>query len=358
MEEGDIFEAPNLQIMNADRHADISWDHADCIESYVLKVCQTAYTDCIENKVEPSGYKNINYRLEDLEPCTQYSLEVIPRITGKLFTAGSNDFTTTNGTPQAPQNFKAVLEGRNARLTWDVVQCSTGYKVYYKTDEPEMDENERDVNDLSVKYDDLVPCSIYYYSVATLVDEQASDKTQWQSVLVPPNLMEPPVLRILNNENDNITMKLDPSDSNVRCSVKEFEVSYSKNGAKPFVTEILPATSGDLVVSFPGASSPHSIVQARIRYADGLWSEVASSREPGDHSRISQIPTGSATLVPIVVGLILALVILVLVIIFVVRRRRAQSGYDAEKGRSNGQNGTGAMQGSEETQKLNEHPNA
>lgn len=86
------------------------------------------------------------------------------------------------------------------------------------------------------------------------------------------------------------------------------------------------------------------------------WSEYASSKEPGEASKISQSPTSTATLIPIVVGIILALIVVVLIIIFMVRRKRAGNTYDAEKA-ENGRKSSGAGHlGNEETQKLKDNP--
>ncbi len=47
----------------------------------------------------PSG-KSVLHRVSSLSPCTRYSLEVVPVIRGKVFTARTREFTTTNGTPE------------------------------------------------------------------------------------------------------------------------------------------------------------------------------------------------------------------------------------------------------------------
>ena len=48
---------------------------------------------------------------------------------------------------------------------------------------------------------------MYFYAVATMVGEQESARTEWQSVLIPPNKESVPILKIVNNENDNITLR-------------------------------------------------------------------------------------------------------------------------------------------------------
>lgn len=373
LDENDPFEAPNLFIRNADRHADVSWGHADCISSYVVKVCQVSYTDCYESAVNPTDFidgvendRTIRYKIDKLEPCTLYTLEIIPVIPAKTFTARAQEFTTTNGTPQPPSDFKVAIDHKKAELAWSSVQCATGYKIYQRIGTPESGEDlsTEMTQNLKFSYDSLTSCESYFYAVSTLVAEQESIKTEWFSVGVPPTLNEAPELKILNNENDNITLRLDPSANNEQCSITEFELSYSSDGGMNYVTKTMLATDidSDIVLSFKGATTPLSIVRGRVKYENSdQWSPVVSTHEPGDHSAIKGVVTGSdnATLVPIVVGCLVAIAIVAVVAFFVVRRRRNRNLYDAEKADANGKlNGNGA---SEETQKLNvdtQHPEA
>ena len=372
LEENDPFEAPNLYIRNADRHADVSWGHADCISSYVVKVCQIAYTDCLEASVNPTDFidgaekdRTIKYKIENLDPCTDYTLEIIPVIPDKRFTARPHEFSTTNGTPQPPEDFKVILKNKRAELDWSSVQCSTGYKIYQRIGDSDADSSAETTNQLNAEYDNLISCETYQFAVSTLVAEQESVKTNWFDIRIPATMDEAPELKILNNENDNITLRLDPSAANERCSIDEFELSYSSDGGMNYFTKTILASdipAADIVLSFTGATTPLSIVRGRVKYENSNeWSPVVSTHEPGDHSAIKGVNVSSdgATLVPIVVGCLVAIAIVAVVAFFVVRRRRNRSLYDAEKADTNGKlNGNGAT---EETQKLNadtNHPEA
>ncbi len=104
LDESSPFSAPNLEIHNSDTYADLEWDHAACIGGYAVTVCpegDAQSEDCVTDEITPEGgAKSVRHRVEGLQPCTLYSLEVVPSMPGKTFTARSNDFTTTNGTPQ------------------------------------------------------------------------------------------------------------------------------------------------------------------------------------------------------------------------------------------------------------------
>ncbi len=360
LDEEDPFEAPNLVIENADRHVDVSWQHANCIESYVINICHSAYTDCVKVEVAPAyGEKQVTKRIEDLEPCTHYSLEVVPIITGKTFTARQNDFTTTNGTPAAPLGFKTQMSGNNAALNWESVQCATGYKIYHRIgDGPEASEV---TQALSEEYADPTPCLVYYYSVATLVGEQESDRTEWQSLLVPPRAEIPALLKVVSNENDNITLSLEPTGVNDKCVPEQYELSYTSNGYEPYMKSLVdPADSKDgyIELRFSGASGHNALVVGRIKYADSdVWSGAARSREIGDLSQMPRVAPPATTIIPIVIGIVVAvLIVVVIIVVVMVKKSKRGAGYDAEKAGSSGANGRA---GNEETQKLNEnHPEA
>ena len=63
-------------IHNEDKSATVEWDHASCIESYVIKVWSPIYTDPHEHSVTPYGNR-ITQTINELEPCTEYSIQVI-----------------------------------------------------------------------------------------------------------------------------------------------------------------------------------------------------------------------------------------------------------------------------------------
>jgi hypothetical protein len=104
-----------------------------------VKPTQVSYTDCFEASVSPTDYihggekdRTIRYKIESLDPCTVYTLEIIPIIPDKIFTARVQEFTTTNGTPQPPDNFRVSLEHDNrAELTW----CQSHKTLVYVVDD-------------------------------------------------------------------------------------------------------------------------------------------------------------------------------------------------------------------------------
>ena len=67
-------------IHNGDREATLEWDHASCIESYTVNVTDGVYIDAISNNVSPNGNARITLTIPNLEPCTEYFVQVNLRL--------------------------------------------------------------------------------------------------------------------------------------------------------------------------------------------------------------------------------------------------------------------------------------
>eukprot|EP00096_Caligus_rogercresseyi_P009763 TRINITY_DN3375_c0_g1_i1.p1 TRINITY_DN3375_c0_g1~~TRINITY_DN3375_c0_g1_i1.p1 ORF type:complete len:787 (+),score=243.48 TRINITY_DN3375_c0_g1_i1:665-3025(+) len=354
LDEEHAFEAPELQVINGDQGADLTWRHAACIESYVVKVCGESEEECLEEAIVSEEEKAvINHHIRDLKPCTQYTLEIIPVIPEKSFTARINEFTTTNGIPLAPQDLEILLseEGSAVELSWENVQCSTGFKVYRSL--RDGSEESFITSELTYRFEDLLPCEIYSFALATLVDEQESEPSEQTRLAIPPRSDAAPELKILNTEKDNMTVRLEPTELNRKCVVEEVELLYGASGSS---LESLTASSSeeDLVINLRGAPSSSIIIKGRILYSAGdgesppIWSAQVSN---GNEVSTPLTSSGSDTLIPIIVGVVIAVVCLAIVVLLVIRnRRRSRNNYDAEKAEHDRL---------EETQKLNDnHPDA
>ena len=93
------------------------------------------------------------------------------------------------------------------------------------------------------------------------------------------------------NQTTRSFCRLEPAEINSKCSVAEYELSFSANGMEPYQRQLVtPGENGDLVLAFPGATGVNTIVQGKLKYeGTNVWSEIASSREPGDISPIHQV---------------------------------------------------------------------
>jgi len=95
---------------------------------------------------------------------------------------------------------------------------------------------------------------------------------------------------------------------------------------------------------FPGAADNGIRIEARIKYQGfESWSPWVSTQNPvvkdllTNASGSDEIPEivvedGNSILVPIVIGVLVAVVVLVILIFFIVKRKKSQNKYDTENG--------------------------
>jgi hypothetical protein len=356
----------------------------DCIDSYEIKTCPKdgLYTECTEQVKVPenNGDKMIKHTIEGLTPCTKYDLQITPVIDGQgPFTAQTIPVLTTNGTPEAP-TFEVMLNTgtSDANVKWFEANCATGYNIYYKIGEGAEEEevevaSESDLAKKSKTFKGNKPCHTYSFSVTTMVNEQESPRIQdnWQNVVIPPNKIAQPNLKMVTTDQDNVTLKIEPAIGNEECNIDLYEVVYSsgqkccelKDGCEAKTKQFTPeelAENGDIVLHLEGGAPDATIFKARVRYENGNeWSNEVSLGEEsqtrcGGTNDPSELP-----LIPIVVGVaVLALVILVVTILLIKRSRnrnfdpeKAENG-NAKKSSNHHQNLVNSDE--EETQKLND----
>jgi len=347
------FVPPNIELNPLEDGVELSWDHGACINGYVIKTCRHENdTICEVNSIDgnPSNH-NITYTVENLEPCTSYNVEILPTIEGSTFDTESYFFETASPQPSPPNNFNAELESGRVSLEWDQVVCASGYIIVQHIGEEETTWEIDDPSQLSEELNTPEPCVTYRYGVKAVVGGGSSSSSDLQEIVVPPKAGQDhlPELQLLENVNDTIRLSIKPARTNIRCQVDSYEVKYGSldqgEVSKQFHADDLSDT-GDIVLTFSGASKPGLSLEGRINY------QGFEDPSPWIQAKSTVIIKGQGSsdiLVPIIVGLLVAVVVILIVIFFVVKRRRNQTKYDVEKDNTN----------KGETQKLNEeHPEA
>ena len=377
------FKPPRLTTHAGDNNLDISWGHADCISSYMVKACPKtgAYSDCQETAVVPKddGDKMISHTISDLTSCTEYDLHVIPVIDGKdvTFTAHPETVTTSNGAPETPLFKVELKDGRSeASVTWEPVNCASAYKIYYKVGDEGATE-EVEVASKSEKekvFKNNLPCHTYSYRVTTMVndDESPRQEESWQNVEIPPNTELLPTIRMVDHDQGNVTLKIDLAAENERCNIAEYEVVYSNGNncceskgdcksEKIVKTPDELIDESDIVLSVGKEFETSTIYKARVKYTNEEWSrEVSHGAESASLSNCNGGSGGEFPLIPIVVGVaVLALVVIVVTVLLIKRSRNRN--FDPEKAENGNSKKNGSNQhqnlvnsSDEETQKLND----
>jgi len=346
----DAFQAPNLEIEPTYSGAVLTWDHGACIPSYVVRVCSTQGDVMCEDStvIRDSATHNITHEINNLSPCSSYSLEILPQIEGEMFEPDKNFFKTDLPESTPPQGVKAELKGNTAEFMWEEVECSSGYQIVqvdqegveeivWKTDDP---------TELFTVVKGLEPCASYSYGLSAIFGEDVSPATQIDPISVPPkfSLRDRPSIQVLENANDTVSFVFKKAASNGLCQVDYYQVRYSSLQSEvPEEKTIYPEEESERIsITFPGASGSGLNLEGRIKYVNhGTETKWIQSQEPQIQS--NGIGSESSILVPIIIGILVGIVVLVIIVFFLVKKKRAQNKYDAEKANSD----------KDETQKLN-----
>eukprot|EP00092_Neocalanus_flemingeri_P105865 GFUD01135762.1.p1 GENE.GFUD01135762.1~~GFUD01135762.1.p1 ORF type:complete len:785 (-),score=164.61 GFUD01135762.1:1070-3424(-) len=332
---------------------ELSWDHAKCITSYRIKICKdgSAEEECPGETIEiedPSTH-NLTRTIENLSPCSGYSMQIFATTDTDELAAETTTFETSAPAPTAPENLSVGLNAETNKIdiSFEPVACATGYKVY-KTIGDSEEEVLDETTDLSISFDSPEPCVQFSYGVSALVNGEEGPKTELLGDKVPPKNGEGPKLIIDDKFNSTVIFILETPDFNQKCEIEEYHMKYRNLGHMDEQERTVAASDlleGKIVLDdFPGAADNGMFIEGRIKYLGfESWSPFVSTKNPvvndslTNKSGLEEIPEivvedGNSILVPIVIGVLVAVVVLVIVIFFIVKRKRSQDKYDAEIG--------------------------
>lgn len=318
--EEEPFIAAELKTVPSSSSVEMTWDHPSCVQSYRLVACPQGQTDgCKEEKIEPeSGSSHVTGVLEQLEPCTDYQLDIFATSEDKEMPgASSSTFRTEAPKAVQPDNFSL----HQLDLSFEPVQCATKYKVYEKVgDEPE--ELIKEIVGTSVSIDSPPACSDRSYAVAAVVEDTEGPKTDFLVVEMAPKNEEVPSLQISDGNNDTIEVDILAPNVNMECEVELYEVRYHSLGEMI----VQKFSDGDIVLT----SVDNKKVDGRIKYLGHDWSPWSVSEKPPKDELTGE---SQGLLVPVVIVVLLVVVILVTIIFFIVRKKRkSQDKYNCDNG--------------------------
>jgi len=333
------YSAPNLHFEETPESVNISWDHARCIQSYRMKICQDGSEDeCQENNIaidDPSKH-NVDFSVTNLSPCTSYKMQIFA-ITSEQEVGGAEVKTFRTSAPEAvaPTNFQEeVLHKTNQiKVAFDPVTCAESYRVYQILEDGEASLY-KETKDSVVTIDNAEPCSDFRFDVAAVVEEIEGPKTEFVPSKIPPRVGSKPVLEIDQKFNKTVVLSLKIPDFNRKCEVESYNVKYHNLGEN---VEDLEATipiadlkEGKIILdNFPQDVDKGVKIEGRIKYLGfESWSPWISSQSKKPEILLEE---GNGIIVPIVIGALIAVVVLVVLIFFIVRRKKSQNKYDCDK---------------------------
>lgn len=354
----DPYSPPNLIITPSPNGVEISWDHAQCITNYKLTTC-SADKEPIECHDEEFGIENpyqhnVSKNIDNLESCSQYTLQVFASSDITNYDAETSKFSTTAPAPSPPENLNVNLdmETGEANITFDPVECASSYKIYKKLDDSESEFlSETNAQEAVVTIPE--PCVKFSYGVTSVVDGQESEPSEFLENITPPkngDTIQPEIV-IEEAANSTAVFLIKLPGLNQKCQVETYHLKYQNLG----VTEEEEKTvnhedteNGRIILDeFPGAGDNGMKIQGRVKYAGfELWSPWVSTADPvpvPDKAQDKQ--ASSSLLVPIIIGILVAVVVLALIVFFLVKRRNTQNKYDNEN-----------LTDAEESKKLKDNP--
>jgi len=333
--------ASNLINEPSTESIELSWDHAKCITSYRIKICKdgSAEEDCLEEimLIEDPSTHNLTKEIENLSPCSAYSMQIFATTDGEELNAETELFRTLAPAPIAPENLSVSLDAETNQIdiSYEPVACATGYKVYQTLDDSEEELNQ-ETSDNSLQFGSPEPCVKFSYGVSAVVNGEEGPKTEFLGDKVPPKngAQSQPKLIIDEKFNTTVVFLIQVPDFNQRCEVEEYHVKYYNMGVMEEQEKTVASSElqdGRIVIDdFPGAADNGMRIEGRIKYLGfESLSEWISTQNPIPEIVLEE---GNSILVPIVIGVLVAVVVLVIVIFFIVKRKKAQDKYDAENG--------------------------
>ena len=113
----------------------------------------------VERIIEDASIHNLTEKIENLSPCSSYSMQIFATTDGQDLDAETEHFQTSAPAPTAPENLSVGLNGATNKIdiSYEQVACATGYKVYQILENSE-EELYKETADESISFDSPEPC--------------------------------------------------------------------------------------------------------------------------------------------------------------------------------------------------------
>jgi len=318
----------------------LTWDHSNCISAYRVKHCVTGSEECVDSQVtvDETTEHSVTHTIGDLDSCTNYTLSIFATNMGEELSAEDMVISTLYPVSTPPQDMTADLNTSTGKveISFSPVVCASGYKIQRKGEDGEM-EAVMDTEDTEVSLPAPQPCETFSLGVSSIVDGVESAVTDLVdvSVLASDEDTSIPELVIVKTENMTVEFVMNTPSVNNKCEVESYEIKYISldSMSEPEIVILQPSEEGNLIIEeFPGAADKAMRLEGRIKYGDGVTSPWVTSKEP---TKIDPTdPESGSIVVPIVIGILVAVVVLLAAIFVVFKRRKSQRKYDTESAKN------------------------
>jgi len=180
--------------------ATLSWTHLACIDAYEVSICDEQMLACSTNHTLASDIVEevegqLFYDIEDLTPCTTYSVEVVPIIEGERWSGAPLLLEVTTDQLLEPPSLDSVEVGQwtpdtSVRIAWDNTSCAQQYEVYFVDTKDQNSYFYKITGEDSVEFDSLErnSCTEYMFQIAAIAGNNRSEDTTVGHFFVGPSV--------------------------------------------------------------------------------------------------------------------------------------------------------------------------
>jgi len=152
-----------------------TWSSVSCINDYHVTVCNKATRDCLPALTVSTSpaLPTVSFTIENLTPCTAYTLEVQPvfpetKIDKKVF-----DFRTDSPSAASLAVDEVTATSKNSHTVhvgWTRVECAASYRVYQKATHDDAWTVAADTQQQDLTVENITPCTKYQFAISAVLD--------------------------------------------------------------------------------------------------------------------------------------------------------------------------------------------
>lgn len=152
-----------------------TWNSVSCINDYHVTVCHKQTRDCFPTQTVSKSLSlpTVSFNIDNLEPCTAYTLEVLPifpdtKIEKKVF-----DFKTDSPEASSLVVSEVTATSKNThtmQVSWTNVECAASYRVYQKAANDDSWTVVADTPQLDMTVENITPCTKYQFAISAVLD--------------------------------------------------------------------------------------------------------------------------------------------------------------------------------------------
>ena len=152
-----------------------TWSSVSCINDYQVTVCNKQTKDCfpMQTVSKSLSLPTVSFNIDNLEPCTTYTLEVLPlfpdtKIDRKVFDVKTD---SPNAASLVVNEVTAISKNTHTmQVSWTNVECAASYRVYQKATNDDSWTVVADTQQQDLTVENITPCTKYQFAISAVLD--------------------------------------------------------------------------------------------------------------------------------------------------------------------------------------------